>query len=961
MLAVLLVVLVPAASSGTGPDRYSAAITPTSVIRGTSDTYTVAITNDGQSTDPLASAQITVDPAFTVTGAAAVTPGTWTIGRSGNTVTLRASGGDELADGASVTVDITATAPSTTSTYTWTTTADSSAGFDYGSGPGNFTNSGADPAVAVTTAPDHLVLSAASTSPSAGAPDDLTITAEDSSNEVIPGYRGDKTLTFGGANVAPDNTHNPTVTDKDGNAVNFGQDTTVTFTDGVASVSGSNNGVMTLYDAETAHVTVSDGSIDNGVSGESVTVGPADAASFAASAPASATAGVGFDVSLTAQDAYGNTATGYAGSKTIDFSGPDPSPNDTQPSYPAAVTFTSGAGAGNVTLFDAETTAVTAKDDAMTSVAGTTGSIVVGPASPHHFDVPTPGTQTAGTHFDETLTAQDQFDNTADYSGNQSLTWGGAACSPSCPGTAPDGSHSPGYPSNPVAFAGGQATVSITLFKAESPKLGVTDGTISGSSNTFTVDPGPLGSFTLKSSTNGTIGTQTAGNSFTITATAFDLFLNQKTNYTGSQSAVLSGTLGKSSRGCTSGAPAPGGTSQCSPVYGNSGDLGTWSNGVATPSVTDFKAETGQTLTVKDGSGTGAPQGTSNSFNVVPNDPDPAPLAAPQSGSLGVTFTVQPGLSKIGTGNPLKGQPTGSPTVFVQDPYGNPVSTTVTMTIGRHASGASSTFDAGSTNPVSTNPSSGIAQFTNLIIDQASVNYTIVATVDSSLAQSGKVSTESSTFDVANDLTGCNGNSPTCQGNQSTSDSLTFSTVTITSTVTGVNLTGNLGTAVSTSITAPSSACPGANGQGFGAALGISGTAADFPIAANAAAKPTFTIVTRIDKSIVKKSGPRSPNAFDVCLGALNTLVGSGTACANPSNDPSFPTKSGSCAVLAQAPDGSNLYWGVLPDAPNGAKSCTDPRIKFPAVLSKTKNGAGDVILTTCVPYPFDPHPLGGP
>jgi len=121
--------------------------------------------------------------------------------------------------------------------------------------------------------------------------------------------------------------------------------------------------------------------------------------------------------------------------------------------------------------------------------------------------------------------------------------------------------------------------------------------------------------------------------------------------------------------------------------------------------------------------------------------------------------------------------------------------------------------------------------------------------------------------------------------------------------------------------------------------------------------------VTRIDKSIVKASGPRSPNAFDVCLGALNTVTGltTGSTCANPATDPSFPSKSGPCAVRATAPDGSDYYWAVLPDPPNGAKSCTDPKIKFPVVLSKTKNGAGDVILTSCVPYPFDPHPISGP
>ena len=156
--------------------------------------------------------------------------------------------------------------------------------------------------------------------------------------------------------------------------------------------------------------------------------------------------------------------------------------------------------------------------------------------------------------------------------------------------------------------------------------------------------------------------------------------------------------------------------------------------------------------------------------------------------------------------------------------------------------------------------------------------------------------------------------------------------------------------------------CAGLGGQGFGLSLGISGTAADFP--SNAATKPTFTIVTRIDKSVVKaKPQPNGPNNFDICLGAVNTLTGltNTNACVNANTDPSFPAKGGGCAVRATSSDGTDAYWAVLPDGPNGAKSCIDSRIKFPVVLSKTKNGAGDVILTTCVPYPRDPHPINGP
>src|SRR5439155_9133558 len=102
-------------------------------------------------------------------------------------------------------------------------------------------------------------------------------------------------------------------TDKNGTASNFGVATTITFTSGAASVSGSNNGAMKLYKVESASITVSDGSLTNG-SGLSVTVGSSGAASFSLSATTTTpTAGAADSLTVTAKDTYGNTATGYAG------------------------------------------------------------------------------------------------------------------------------------------------------------------------------------------------------------------------------------------------------------------------------------------------------------------------------------------------------------------------------------------------------------------------------------------------------------------------------------------------------------------------------------------------------------------------------------------------------------------------------------------------------------------------
>ncbi len=126
---------------------------------------------------------------------------------------------------------------------------------------------------------NKLVLAAQNTTTTAGVADNLTITAEDSGGNTVPTYTGLKNLTFTGANVAPNGTTHPTVTNSSGTAVNFGNTTAITFTNGLAQVSGSNNGVMTLFMAETALIKVSDGTISNGI-GLSVTVVAAGPASL---------------------------------------------------------------------------------------------------------------------------------------------------------------------------------------------------------------------------------------------------------------------------------------------------------------------------------------------------------------------------------------------------------------------------------------------------------------------------------------------------------------------------------------------------------------------------------------------------------------------------------------------------------------------------------------------------------
>jgi hypothetical protein len=179
---------------------------------------------------------------------------------------------------------------------------------------------------------DHFSLTAATATPTAGAADNLTITAKDSAGNTVTAYGGDMSLTFSGASTIGAN--QPTVTSKTGTAVAFGAAETISFANGIAAVAGSSNGAMTLYKAETASVTVSDGTHNGSLS---VTVSAAVTASIAATSGAgqSATVSTAFTgpLAATVTDTYGNAKSGVS----VTFSGP---------SSGASATFASG---GNCT------------------------------------------------------------------------------------------------------------------------------------------------------------------------------------------------------------------------------------------------------------------------------------------------------------------------------------------------------------------------------------------------------------------------------------------------------------------------------------------------------------------------------------------------------------------------------------------------------------------------------------
>ncbi|MGB7589380.1 MAG: hypothetical protein WBM00_11800, partial [Solirubrobacterales bacterium] len=141
---------------------------------------------------------------------------------------------------------------------------------------------------------------------------------------------GSHNLTFGPVADSPSGAH-ATVSNASGTAINFGSSTTITFTNGVATVSSGKNGVMTLVKAASASITVSDGTISNGA-GLAVTVSPAAAAKLGwthATSTGSLTppclftctgTGLGsgnFEANVSVTDSSGNTVSGVGSEHTV--------------------------------------------------------------------------------------------------------------------------------------------------------------------------------------------------------------------------------------------------------------------------------------------------------------------------------------------------------------------------------------------------------------------------------------------------------------------------------------------------------------------------------------------------------------------------------------------------------------------------------------------------------------------
>jgi hypothetical protein len=427
----------------------------------------------------------------------------------------------------------------------------------------SWTASSSSKGATVTVGPiDRLVLDAASLTPTAGAADNLTITAKDAKGGTVTTYAGSHNITFSGAPAGPNGTV-PTVADSSGTATAFGTATALTFTAGVASVSSTTNGAMKLYKSGAAAIEASDGSISTATP-LAVTVAPAVAAKFVPTAVSTTpTAGETDNLTITAIDTYGNLATSYAGSKSLTFSGAatigtnkptvaNSSGTATAFGTATAITFSAGVATvsssknGAMTLYKAESPNISVTDGTVTTA--TPLAVTVVPATAAKFALTaTTVTPTAGAADSLTTTAQDAYGNTATtYTGSHSLTFSGPSASPS--GEVPTVSNVAGADipigsvtaidfNAGVASVSGNANGAMKLYKSGAVSLKVGDGTLTEATLAVTPAPATAAKFALTAAAT----TLAAGESDNLTITAFDTYANTATAYAGSKSLTFSG------------------------------------------------------------------------------------------------------------------------------------------------------------------------------------------------------------------------------------------------------------------------------------------------------------------------------------------------------------------------------------------------------------------------------------
>jgi hypothetical protein len=169
--------------------------------------------------------------------------------------------------------------------------------------------------------------------------------------------------------------------------------------------SGSKTFSVTLKTAGNQSVSVAD-TVNASIAGSSsITVNPGPAMQFTVSGPSATTAGMAANISVGAQDGYGNGATGYTG--MVKFSS-----SDAQAVLPGNAPLSGGTGNFSVTFKTLGSQTVSAADTVTASLKGSSSPINVVSNAPTHLSLNgIPGSVTTRQSFNFTLNALDAANN----------------------------------------------------------------------------------------------------------------------------------------------------------------------------------------------------------------------------------------------------------------------------------------------------------------------------------------------------------------------------------------------------------------------------------------------------------------------------------------------------------------------------------------------------------------------
>ncbi len=515
--------------------------------------------------------------------------------------------------------------------------------------------------------PSAYQITAATTTPTAGVGDALTIKLVNAAGDVITSFTGDTNLTFSGLSSA---NGTPTVTNKTGTAVALGSTVVIHFVNGVSS-SDSGAGILTAYKAETATLNVTDGnssSTSTGGVGLGLTISSAAASQLVyTSSAVTTTAGVASStITVERRDAYGNPATSGTTSVTLSSS----STGTVTFSSGSPVSINSGASTASFTYTDqqAGTPTVTAASSGLTSA---TQGETVNPAavSAAHSVIsasPTAITANGTSTSTITVTEKDAYGNSLTASGGLPVL----STSAGSLGSVTDNGNGTYTATLTSATTAGTANVTGTI-----------GGTAIGTSASVVFTPGaPTHLVFVVQPT-----TTTAGTAISPSVTVYVEDANGNVVTNDNSSVTISGTT------------FTGGSTLTVAVV----------NGVATFSgLHPTTAGSGLTLTASDGELTGATS---------------APFTVNAAAASQLVVTTQPG---NGTGGSALAT---QPVVTLADPYGNTVKGTaqdVTVAIYNNAGGGTLSGTA----TVAVDTGTGAATFSGLSIDKVGTGYTLTVT-----------------------------------------------------------------------------------------------------------------------------------------------------------------------------------------------------------------------------------------